>query len=147
MAWDDAEIAKAQGRVLEDANPFTLKNNVYTWILLENGNVSFGNPVDQWEVGTRHAHLAHGRSVVASGELVKSNSGLRINMLSGTYMIPLVKEGKIDPAKVGERIKLWFDEVLRKKFSPPASFKVEFSQHGKGTYQNDQIFEVDRANC
>ena len=145
MAWDDAGIAKAQGRVFENANPYTLKNNVYTWILLESGNVSFGNPVDQWEVGTRHAHLAHGRPVIASGELVKSNSGLRINMLSGTYMIPMVNDGKIDPAKMGARIKTWFDEVLRKKFSPPALFKVEFSQHGKGTYQNDKIFEVDRA--
>jgi len=145
MAYGDRAIAASQRRVFESANPFTLKNNVYTWVVLENGITSFGNPLDSWEVGTRHAHLSGGRPVVASGELVKGNAGIRLNMLSGTYMIPLVKAGTIDPAKYGVRIKAWFDKVLRKKYRGAPSFKIEFNQHGKSTFHNEAIFETERS--
>ena len=145
MAYDDREIAKAGGRVFENANPFTLKNNIYTFMITDTGITSFGNPVDYWEVGTRHAHLSQGRPVVASGELVKSNAGIRLNMLSGTYMIPMVQANRIDPAKMGTAIQYWFDKVLRQKYHPPESFKVTFGQSGKGTFANDKIFETERA--
>ncbi len=149
MAWDDAEIAKAQHRVFENADPFKLRNNVYTFVILEDGTTSFGNPVDETELGTRHAHLAHGRPVVASGELAKSSAGLRLNFLSGTYMVPLLKSGQADPVKLREHITTWFDKVLRAKYHPPESFKVVFKvgkpdspDHNWG---NDKIFEAERA--
>jgi hypothetical protein len=145
MAYDDRAIAQTQRRVFENANPFTLKNNIYTFIVVENGTTSFGNPLDNWEVGTRHAHLSQGRPVVASGELVKSNGAMRLNMLSGTYMIPLVKDHRIDPLKMGQKIHYWFDRVLRQKYRAPDSFKVMFNQTGKGTFANENIFEVERA--
>lgn len=149
MAWDDIEIAKAQSRVFENADPFKLKNSVYTFVVLRDGTTSFGNPVDETELGTRHAHLAHGRPVVASGELAKSNSGLRLNFISGTYMVPMLLDGQLDPHKLREAIVTWFDQVLRAKYHPPASFKVNFKvtkpDTAKDNWGNDKIFETEKA--
>ena len=77
MAFDDIAIAKAGKRVFENANPFKLPNNLYTFVILTSGITSFGNPLDETEIGTRHAHLGQGRPVAASGELVKSTAGIR----------------------------------------------------------------------
>src|SRR5438445_366764 len=104
MAYDDRDIAASQRRVFKNANPFTLPNDIFTFMVLESGITSFGRPVDNWEIGTHHAHLSSGRPVVASGEMAKSSSGIRLNMLSGTYMIPLVQANRIDPAKMGAKI-------------------------------------------
>ena len=148
MAYDDREIAKASRRVFENANPFTIPNNVYTFVILENGVTSFGNPVDSTELGTRHAHLSQGRGVVASGELVKSNAGIRLNFLSGTYMLPLLDQGKHDPVKLRDGIFQWFDKVLRAKYKGPASFKIAFNLKGKpskdNSWGNEAIFEITK---
>lgn len=111
------DTACAKGRVYEDHDAMKLPNGVYTWIVTMDGVTSFGHPIDAWEIGTRHAHLAHGRKVVAAGEARKSNSELRLNILSGTFSIPMVKEGMVPNATTLEkRVVTWFDEVQRAKY-------------------------------
>ena len=147
MAYEDIAIAQAQRRVYLGSDPFKLPNDVFTWAILTDGTTSFGKPVDSTELGTRHMHLCQGKGVVASGEMSKSNAGLRLNYSSGTYMIPTFGKER-DPAKLVEPIKFWFDKVLRKKFAGPASTKVIFNLNGKPTKDNDwgaeQIFSVKK---
>ena len=143
LAYTDIEGPTAEKRVHFGANPFTLPNGIYTYVILRDGTVSFGHPLDAWEVGTRHAHLAQGHKVVGSGELLKSNGSIKLNLLSGTFMIPMIKNKKVPNAKFLEtRITTWFDKVLRAKYQPDASFKVPFSTEGEGTYDNEIIFDV-----
>ncbi len=142
LAYTDLEIAKGEKRIFASANPFKLPNGIYTYVILRDGTTSFGHPLDVWEVGTRHAHLAQGRPVVGSGELLKSNSALKLNLLSGTFMIPLIKNQKVpNAAFLEKRIEAWFDKVLRAKYKAPASFKVVFDHKGEGTYDNQIIFD------
>ena len=50
------------------------------------GVTSFGHPIDAWEIGTRHAHVAQRRLVVSAGELhTDGHARLRLNTLSGAY--------------------------------------------------------------
>ena len=147
MAYEDLAIAKDQRRVYLGTDPFKLPNAVYTWAILANGITSYGKPVDSTEIGTRHMHLSQGEGVVASGELVKSSAGLRLNYSSGTYMIPTFGNQR-DPEKLVEPIKTWFNNVLRKKFKGPLSIKVVFKLNGKPTDKNfwgaDPIFDVKK---
>lgn len=136
MAYEDLEIAKAARRAFLNADPFKLPNGIYTWAIMTDGTTSYGMPVDSTELGTRHMQLCQGKGVVASGELSKSNAGLRLNYSSGTYMIPTFGAQR-DPEKLVAPITTWFDKVLRKKFNGAASTKVTFHLNGKPTKDND----------
>jgi len=142
LAYSDIEIARTERRIFEASDPFRLPNGIYTYVILRDGTTSFGHPLDSWEIGTRHAHLAHGRTVVGSGELVKSNAAIKLNLLSGTFMIPMIRKRIVPNAAFLERrIRRWFDEVLRAKYKAPASFKVIFETKGQGTFENAVIFD------
>jgi hypothetical protein len=142
FAHSDRDIAKADRRVFEGGNPFRLPNGIYTFVILRDGTTSFGHPLDKWEVGTRHAHLAQGRPVVGAGEMVKSNAAIKLNLLSGTFMIPLIKNRKVPNAAFLERrIERWFNEVMRKKYQAPTSFQIVFEHKGEGTYDQQIIFD------
>ena len=142
LAYTDIEITKAEKRVFLNANLFKLPNGIYTYVILRDGTTSFGHPLDVWEIGTRHAHLAQGKPVVGSGELLKSNTAIKLNLLSGTFMIPLIKNRKVpNAAFLEKRIQTWFDQVLRAKYKAPASFKILWDHKGEGSYDQQVIFD------
>ena len=126
LSYEDRAIAEADGRIYEAFDPFKLPAGVYTWIVTPEGTTSFGRPLDAWEIGTRHAHVAQRRLVVAAGELhTDGRAKIRVNTLSGTYALPMIKEGKWTSDELRKRSARWFDEVLRRRHSAPKEFAVE----------------------
>lgn len=129
LSYEDATCARS--RIYEDHDPMTLPNGVYTWIVTSEGVTSFGHPIDAWEIGTRHAHLAHGRTVVAAGEARKSNTELKLSILSGTFSIQMVNKGLVSADALEKRTVTWFDEVLRAKYGWPGKQKVTLNKYPK----------------
>lgn len=140
LSYGDESIAARDGRIFEAKSPFRLPDGRYTWIVLRDGTMVFGRPIDDWEIGTRHAHLAHGRPVVVGGELWKEGRRLRLNLLSGTYTIQLIKEKLVDAQALREDILVWFDRVLRQRYRAGPAFTVEFPA-GKGFERNEDILD------
>ena len=140
LSYEDREIAEADGRIFEGFDPFKLPAGVYTYVVTSQGVTSFGRPVDAWEIGTRHAQVAQKRLVVAAGELhTDGHARIRINSLSGTYALPLIREGRWTPDELRRRTVRWFDEVLRRKHGAAPSFAVEEAVEGG---RDAPIFDV-----
>ena len=93
--YADREYARAQGRIFENVSPKELpRGKNYSYIVLQDGSMVFGEVQDGWEFGVKHAHLANGRAVVAAGELHVGGDGkYDFNILSGTYSMDLIRSG------------------------------------------------------
>ena len=62
--------------------------------------------------------------------LADGQAKVRINTLSGTYALPMVKEGIWTSDDLRHRSGQWFNEVLRRRFAWPASLTVEEAVEG-----------------
>lgn len=132
LAYEDRAIAEGEGRIYEDADPFKLPPGVYAYVVTREGVTSFGHPIDSWEIGTRHAHVAQRRPVVSAGEMETDGRAVRINVLSGTYAFPMIQAGLWNGDDLRKRTVRWFDVVLRKVHRPPDGLAVvEAVQDGK----------------
>jgi hypothetical protein len=89
----------------------TAPDGIYTWLLSDEG--FFAIKVHNiLELGTLHMVIAertNSTNVYLSGELLKTNRAIRFNLLSGTYMVPLLKKVKNNSILREEAIKLFND--------------------------------------
>ena len=82
--------------------------------------------------------------MVAAGELLKKGGTVRLNILSGTFSIPMVKERMVpNAATLEKRALTWFDDVLRAHYGWSKSQKIALeSKDGSGLYENEVIFDT-----
>jgi hypothetical protein len=91
---EDGAYGRRMGLVFDDVSPGQLRQGRYTYVITQDGSVSFGLVEDSWEFGVKHLHIAAGRPVVAAGELeVTAQGSLRFNTESGTFTRQLVAQG------------------------------------------------------
>jgi len=97
----DRTYAEANNLIFEGVSPAVLpKGKRYTYVVLENGNVVFGQVDSALEYGVKHSHLANGRAVHAAGELqIAENGKYLFNTESGTFSRQLIKEKKLITAE------------------------------------------------
>ena len=76
----------------------------YTYAILDDGTTVTGRVNDSLEFGVKHFHLANGRNIVSAGELnVIGNGKYDYNLLSGTFVVPLINSGEVDVATLEKR--------------------------------------------
>ncbi len=88
----DREFARSRGKLYEGVLPSSLpRGKSYTYVILEDGSMVFGEVENGLEFGVKHFHLANGRRVKAAGELrIAADGSYEVNLLSGTFSKPLV---------------------------------------------------------
>jgi len=82
----DIEYAAKNGLIFDNMKPQFLPNGNFTFVVLENGQVSFGKSDNAWEFGTKHFQLARGREVALAGEIrIENGNAVSYNLVSGGF--------------------------------------------------------------
>jgi hypothetical protein len=84
------QIAEEEGKIFINTPlqqlPTTNLPRSYTWVLLEDGTVVFGQVDNVWEIGVKHINLAAGKTVLAAGEMKMGNDlSIIWNLESGSF--------------------------------------------------------------
>ncbi len=110
----DREYARSAGRLFEDTAPSALpRGKKYTYIVTEDGKMTFGEVVDGTEFGVKHAHLANGRKVLAAGELAIDEAGhYAFNLESGSYSMKIMEKGLATEGQLEGRVSSIFEGEL-----------------------------------
>lgn len=103
------ESVNAEYKLYDAETLLTAPNGIYTWLLSDEGFFAI-KVRNILELGTLHMVIAertNSTNVYLSGELLKTNSAIRFNLLSGTYMVPLLKKVKNNSIIREEAMKLF----------------------------------------
>ncbi len=103
---NDRKVAEDIGIVYENV-PHTLlkKGQGYTYVLLNDGSLIFGEIHDGLEFGVKHLHLANGRPVKAAGEIFIDESGRYLfNLESGSFTKVLIKKYRANEGLLREQM-------------------------------------------
>lgn len=77
----------------------------YTYVILDDGTVAYGNVKNSFEYGVKHIQLANGRPVVAAGELrVNLDGSVVFNLESGTFTKPLIQQKGVSPEDLKQKV-------------------------------------------
>jgi hypothetical protein len=124
-------IAVRNGKIFDDVPISSLpKGKSYTFVITEDGRMSFGMIDDAWEVGVKHMHIANGRPVMGAGEIkVLPNGKIEYNTMSGTFTRQIVAK---NPGITDELMEKRIRHVLTKEMGP-----------GNVTRGGDNLFPVN----
>jgi hypothetical protein len=105
-AMEDTAYGRRAGRVFDDVSPASLpRGKRYTYVITEDGRMSFGMVEDSFEFGVKHMHIAGGRPVLVAGELeVAANGSLRFNLESGTFTRHILEGGGVTENVLAGRV-------------------------------------------
>ena len=103
---NDRKVAEDIGIVYENVPHTSLKKGQgYTYVLLNDGSLIFGEIHDGLEFGVKHLHLANGRPVKAVGEIFIDESGRYLfNLESGSFTKVLIKKYRANEGLLREQM-------------------------------------------
>ncbi|HEX4924384.1 MAG TPA: hypothetical protein VFV50_09865, partial [Bdellovibrionales bacterium] len=98
-------IAEQEGRIFTNKTIAELpRGKKYTGVILDNGEVVYGQADNAMELGVKHFQLANGRGVVSAFELeIPLEGAARFNVQSGTYSKYLIRDGQITRGELERR--------------------------------------------
>jgi hypothetical protein len=130
-----ADIAKLRNffskRIYKNEGILEADAGIYTWILKKKGNFYAAKTYTKQEIGTLHINLKdltnslNGSDVYAAGELEILNDGtINFNLLSGSYMVPILKKEKTIEDKLNKRNEIvkYIKDLLDKRYGITANF-------------------------
>lgn len=110
--------------MLENYELCGIEDGVYTWIICYDERSAAGDvPLlyltrvqNIHEIGTKHMHIVNAKcsngNVQYAGELIKIGNTLRVNLLSGTYMLDKVNSSNV-PVEIQNEIRNIFQNIIR----------------------------------
>ena len=112
----DRKYAVQKRRIFENVSVNDLpKGFKYTWVLTEDRTMSFGQVLNRWEYGVKHAHVANTKKVVAAGEMELAPDGrVKYNLSSGTFSRRYVEVGP----RAAKLLESLADEAFKSQVSP-----------------------------
>lgn len=107
---DSRKYAVQSGRIRENVPVSSLeKNNSYTYVVTDSGEVVFGRVDNAIEYGVKHLNLANGRPVVAAGEIKINNQGqIEYNLESGSFTRALVQQKGVSQEELQRKMRELF---------------------------------------
>ncbi len=149
----DREFARSRGKLYEKVLPSSLpRGKSYTYVVLEDGTMVFGEVENGLEFGVKHFHLANGRKVKAAGELqIAADGSYEANLLSGTFSKPLVDFYGIPERDLEARVLSVFESdarmgqgtIVKKDLLPSRAPSLEEFK----SVCSSSVFELNRGVC
>jgi hypothetical protein len=109
---EDRSYALRDRRIYDDVSPLSLPSGSYTYVITQDGHISFGKVIDGWEFGVKHVHVANSRRVIAAGEIRSYEGNFYYNLDSSTFVTPIIKKkgGSLENLRIG------VDSIFREVF-------------------------------